>query len=497
MIRGVFEDGVVAWKGIPFAAPPVGANRWRAPQPVSWHGVRETTEYGHDCMQNPFPGDAAPLGTEPAEDCLVLNVWRPANVPRHVALPVMVWIYGGGFVNGGSSPAVYNGAKFAQKGIVFVSFNYRVGRFGFFAHPALTAAKEGPLGNYGYLDQIEVLRWVKRNISQFGGDPSNVTVFGESAGGGSTLNILISPMTRGLFNRVAVMSGGGRPASFGLMHKLSEERPGSPSAESIGVNFAHSLGIEGTGPDALAKLRALPADQVVQGLNLGSMTRASQTYAGGPIEDGSIVIPQTAQAMIQAVRQRRVQVLIGSTSADIGFPFVQNEDGLRDQFGDRADAVRAAYHVDHGATLREMAQSLAMDATMTEPARYVAGIVASTGQRAYYYRFSYVAESLRAKWKGGATHASDIPFMFDTVAAKYGAALTAKDETMAQTANTYFTNFAKSGDPDSPGLPRWEPYTPENGFLMDFSYEGTAMGGPDPWKDRLDLVAERANGLAR
>ena len=496
IIRGVVEDQVIAWKGVPFAAPPVGANRWRAPQPISWSGVRETTQYGHDCMQNPFPGDAAPLGTDPAEDCLVLNVWRPLMTPRGAVLPVMIWIYGGGFVNGGSSPAVYSGAKFAQQGIVLVGINYRLGRFGFFAHPALTAAHEGPLGNYGYMDQIEALRWVQRNISRFGGDPHNVTVFGESAGGGSTLNILTSPMTRGLFSRVAVMSGGGR-ASFGRMHRLHEDQPGAPSAESIGVTFARSVGIEGNGADVLDKLRALPAEKILQGLNMATMTRASdaQTYVGGPIDDGSIVVSQTLRSLIDIVHQRRVQVLIGSTSSDLGFPLFHGEDGLREQFGDRADAVRTAYHLDNGATLRDMEQALAMDSTMTEPARYVAGAVASGGQGAYYYRFSYVADSLRAKWKGGATHASDIPFVFDTVGAKYGAALTPKDETIAQTANAYFVNFAKNGDPNGPGLPRWESYTPQNNFLMNFSNDGTAVGGPDPWKERLDLVEERAKRL--
>ena len=146
--------------------------------------MRPATAYGHDCAQLPFPGDAAPLGTPPDEDCLVLNVWRPAERPA-TPLPVMVWIYGGGFVNGGSSPAVYDGSQFAKRGVVFVSFNYRVGRFGFFAHPALSKEPhEGPLGNYGYMDQIAAMRWVQANIAAFGGDPRNVTVFGESAGGG-------------------------------------------------------------------------------------------------------------------------------------------------------------------------------------------------------------------------------------------------------------------------------------------------------------------------
>jgi para-nitrobenzyl esterase len=189
-LRGVDDGTVAAFKGIPYAAPPVGDLRWRPPQPASaWPGVRSAGEYGSDCAQLPFPGDAAPLGTPPAEDCLVLNVWAPSHAAGK-KLPVMVWIHGGGFVNGGSSPAVYDGTQFAKRGIVLVSFNYRLGRFGFFAHPALTKENPaGPLGNYGYMDQIAALQWVRRNVVAFGGDPTNVTLFGESAGGGSVLTL--------------------------------------------------------------------------------------------------------------------------------------------------------------------------------------------------------------------------------------------------------------------------------------------------------------------
>jgi para-nitrobenzyl esterase len=208
-LKGSIEDGVASWKGIPFAAPPVGALRWRAPQPAAaWQGERDATAYGHDCMQVPFPSDAAPLGTPPAEDCLYANVWRPAKAGGK--LPVMVWIYGGGFVNGGASPPTYSGAELAKKGVLFFSFNYRVGRFGTFAHPALTRAHEdgGKLGNYGTMDQIAALEWVKRNIARFGGDPANITLLGESAGGMSVNMLLTSPLAQGLFQRAVVMSGG-------------------------------------------------------------------------------------------------------------------------------------------------------------------------------------------------------------------------------------------------------------------------------------------------
>ena len=184
-LQGGTEGPVSFFKGVPFAAPPTGELRWRAPQPlVAWKGVRQAVSYSGDCMQEPFPSDAAPLGTTPSEDCLYLNVWRPAGVAAGAKLPVMFWIYGGGFVNGGSSPAVYDGSKLAAQGVLLVSANYRVGRFGFFGFPELTRQNaDGLLGNYGFMDQIAALRWVQTNIAAFGGDPQNVTVFGESAGG--------------------------------------------------------------------------------------------------------------------------------------------------------------------------------------------------------------------------------------------------------------------------------------------------------------------------
>ncbi|PWT84156.1 MAG: carboxylesterase, partial [Proteobacteria bacterium] len=252
-LKGATHDGVVSYKGIPFAAPPVGDLRWRPPQPAKpWTGVRSAQEYASDCAQKPFPGDAAPLGTPPAEDCLYANVWLPEKAPSR-KMPVMVWIYGGGFVNGGSSPSVYDGSQFAKRGVVFVSFNYRLGRFGFFAHPALTKENPNePHGNYGYMDQIAALQWVRKNVAAFGGDPGNVTLFGESAGGGSVLTMMTSPMAKGLIHKAIVESGGGRTLLMGRRYLDKASPEGTPSAESIGIAFAKSVGIEGTDAAALA-----------------------------------------------------------------------------------------------------------------------------------------------------------------------------------------------------------------------------------------------------
>ena len=269
-VTGVVTGDVAAYKGIPFAAPPVGDLRWRAPQPVKpWTAVLAADHYAADCMQKPFGGDAAPLGTPPAEDCLYLNVWTPAA--RGAAkLPVMVWIYGGGFVNGGSSPAVYDGSAFARRGIVFVSFNYRLGRFGFFAHPALTAETPRARRSATTASWIRSRRCsgCKRNVAAFGGDPGNVTIFGESAGGGSVNTLMISPLAKGLFHKAIVESGGGRSATDldaprSASRAPADRRPPKRWAWRSRQGGHHGRGRRGAGGAARAAGRP-----VVDGMNL-------------------------------------------------------------------------------------------------------------------------------------------------------------------------------------------------------------------------------------
>jgi para-nitrobenzyl esterase len=481
-LSGSAHDGVVSFKGIPFAAPPVGDLRWRAPQPAkAWTGVRAAAGYSPDCAQKPFPGDAAPLGTPPAEDCLYLNVWRPDSTAAR--LPVMVWIYGGGFVNGGSSPAVYDGSAFARRGVVFVSFNYRLGRFGFFGHPALTKeSPDGPLGNYGYLDQIAALKWIERNIAAFGGDPHNVTIFGESAGGGSVLTLLTSPMSKGLFHKAVIESGGGRDLLMGQRHLSKAGPDGTPSAESIGLAFAKANGIKGADAAALAALRKLPADAVVAGLNMATMM--TPTYAG-PMIDGRIVVESPASAYAKG-NGARVPVMIGANSADIGFPRGRTLDEFLAPFGADKDKARAAYDPSGSAPPMQVGVAIAADQMMVEPARHFAGVIAGIGQPAYEFRFSYVSESMRKQWPG-APHATEIPFVFDTVAARYGKDLADADRAIARAANEYWVNFARTGNPNGKGLPNWPAYSPKTDEVMDFSLAGP-VAKPDPWKARLDLV---------
>ncbi len=480
-LKGVIAGKVVAFKGIPYAAPPVGANRWRAPQPVAvWKGVRPAATFGADCMQLPFPGDAAPLGNKPAEDCLYANVWAPLQ--RSGKLPVMVWIYGGGFVNGGSSPAVYDGSHFAERGVVFVSFNYRVGRFGFFAFPALT--KEDPnalMGNYCFMDQIALLKWVRKNIARFGGDARNVTLFGESAGGASVLTMMTSPMAHGLFQKAIVESGGGR-SLMGPMRQIHESAPKLPSGESVGVAFAEKAGIKGEDAAALAALRALPAERVVDGLNMASM--GNPTYAG-PMIDGRVVVESSEQAMLGG-RAMKIPVIAGANSSDIGFSFAKSMDELFGPFGANREKAEEVYNPEKSAEFRKIGTVVAMDRMMIEPARFVVRVAADAGQAAYEYRFSYVAESLRKTWKG-APHATEIPFVFDTVAARYTKDLADADEAIAKAAIGYWVAFAKTGNPDGEGRPHWPRYSATDDELMNFTNSGP-VAEHDAWKARLDLT---------
>jgi para-nitrobenzyl esterase len=484
-IKGVSAEGLIAFKGIPYAAPPVGNLRWRPPQdPAKWSGVRSAADYAHDCMQLPFPSDAAPLGTPPAEDCLYLNVWTPS--PRAAApMPVMVWIYGGGFVNGGSSPAVYDGSQFARGGVVFVSFNYRLGRFGYFAHPALTKeAAGGLLGNYAYMDQLAALRWVQRNIRAFGGDPHNVTVFGESAGGGSVHMLLTTPLANGLFQKAIIESGGGRKGFGGGSPHLHEAANGKPSSEDVGLAFAKSKGITGDDAAALQQLRALPAEALVDGLNMASMMQASTTYSG-PMIDGKIVVGENSDVYL-AGTQQHVPVVVGVNGLEMGFmPGNPAEDPFA-QFGPKAAEARAAYDPDHTGDLKWTAAAITSDRGMVEPARFVARTLSQTGQPVWEYRFSYVATSMRQEWHG-APHASEIPYVFDTVKARYGSALTSDDEKAAQTIHAYWLQFAKTGNMNPPGLPAWPQYSANTDMLMNFTAAGL-VAGADPWKARLDLV---------
>jgi para-nitrobenzyl esterase len=438
-LMGTAEGGVESWKGIPYAEPPVGDLRWRAPRPAeSWTGVRDATEYGSDCMQIPVGTDAAPLGTTPSEDCLYANVWRPAEATEK--LPVLVWIYGGAFLNGGSSSTVYSGANLATKGVIVVSFNYRLGRFGTFAHPQLTAEvdEQEPLGNYGILDQIAALKWVRDNIAAFGGDPERVTVMGESAGGVSIHMLATSPLARGLFHGAINMSG------------TNGQRTGTATLaeiENLGQVLAVQHGISTDDPQALHKLRALTAEEIAGDLNMATQAEQDELTWAGPFVDGEAVVD--SGLAYSNGQFAKVPMMIGATNEDLG--------------------GRTGF--------------------MVGGARRIANELSRAGVPIFHYRFAYVATSIEQD-QTGALHATDIPFFLNTEQARYQANTSTRDNAVGELISDYVVQFAKTGDPNSQDSTDWLQHDAENHALMMFTPDGQAIFEADPWADEIDAAPD-------
>jgi len=473
-VRGMAANGVISFKGIPYAAPPIGPLRWRVPQPAKpWQGVRNAVEFGPNCMQS----DDVPK----SEDCLTLNIWRPAEAIA--PLPVMVWIYGGALVHGRTS--LYPGDALATQGVVVVSMNYRMGRLGFFAHPALAAEAPGDVrSNYGYMDQRAAFLWVQRNIAAFGGDPKAVTIFGESAGGGSVMVHLTSPMSRGLFHR-AILQSPGIPTAREKVLPLTE----LADAEKLAVDYARSLGVTGDGPEALKALRALPAERLVEGTASQDVLTALSadkhvTGVAGAVRDGKFVV-EAPEAAFAARHQAMVPVIIGSNDRDLGIGNASGKDDLFSVFGSNASEARKLYDPRGDQLLDELKQQVFADKTLVEPSRHLADETAGAGQPTWWYRFSYVAESQRDKLKG-TLHGFEIPYTFDLPTAIVRDKVTAADKAMGTIASAYWVAFAKRGNPNGGKAPEWPRHDPRVDRTMNFTNSGPVVG-PDPLKSRLDL----------
>jgi para-nitrobenzyl esterase len=472
VIQGTVTEGLTIYKGIPFAAPPVGDLRWKAPQPVEpWEGVKLTTEYAPAPIQggNPVSGIS--------EDCLYLNVWTPARSPGE-KLPVMVWIYGGGFSFGSTSDPVHNGEHLARKGVVLVSIAYRVGQIGFLAHPELSAENPaGVSGNYGILDQITGLQWIQRNIAEFGGDPDRVTIFGESAGGISVSMLCASPLAKGLFHGAISQSGG----SFGPTRPTTypgENMKPLEQAEIEGLEFARELGAS-----SIEELREIEAERLIP--------RGWTLPGGWPIVDGH-VIPDDQYRLYESGEYNDVPVLIGYNS-DEGLSFSPGRtpreyvENVKRRFGPFADTLIQAYPVGEK-TVPRSARNLMRDAAFGWHTWSWARLQSQTGRSpVYFYYFDqhpeYPEDSPQADH--GTPHGVDVPFVFMHIdpANPY---TSESDQEISETMADYWTNFVKYGNPNKDGLPYWPAFSIDDPQVM---YLGpTAYTGPVPDEASLEVL---------
>jgi para-nitrobenzyl esterase len=467
LVQGAIEGDLTVYRGIPFAAPPVGELRWRAPQPAAkWDGVRQTTKFG------PKPIQGSRNAPDMSEDCLYLNVWTPAKSTND-RIPVLVWIYGGGFGAGATSEPNYNGAKLAQKGVVLVSIAYRVGTLGFLAHPELSAETTNRVsGNYGLLDMIAGLQWVQKNIAQFGGDPSKVTIFGESAGGIAVSMLCASPEAKGLFHGAISQSGGSfgppRPTTF-----PGENMKRLADAERDGEAYAKNAG-----GASIAELRKLAPDKLPGG-------------RGWPIIDGW-VIPDDQSKLYAAGKYNDTPILVGYNS-DEGASFSPPktpEDyikGVQTRFGKFADDLIKAYPVGTN-SVPKTARDLMRDAAFGWQTWAWARLQSQTGKsKVFYYYFDqhpeYPPDSPRAGY--GMPHGADVPYVFQRLNPN-SPQTTKADLELSDAVSTYWVNFAKHGDPNGDGLPTWPAFTDQNPQVMYFNQKPYV--GPVPSAESLKVL---------
>jgi para-nitrobenzyl esterase len=482
-VKGVVSNGVTAFKGIPFAAPPVGALRWKAPQPApDWKGVREAIDFGPRCMQASIYNDMVFRDKGPSEDCLYLNVWTPAASAK-ARLPVMVWVYGGGFAAGAASEPRQDGENLARKGVVVVSINYRLNVFGFFAHAEL--AKESghdSAGNYGLLDQVAALAWVHKNIAGFGGDPAQVTIFGESAGSFSVSALMASPLAQGLFQRAIGESG----AFFSTVLNLKP----LPRSEEADAKFAESIGAH-----SLADLRAKPAAELL------AAAAKEHDIRFAPNIDGYF-LPQSVREIYAGGKQSHVPLLAGWNHDEGGYGSIFGKDAptaanfvayAHKQFGDRADEFLKLYPADSDEQAKRSAQDLAGDQFIAFSTWKWLEMQAATGNSTLYrYEFDDAppapadAGAAADAAPRGAYHSAEIEFVFGALAS-HNLPWRAEDKALSDLMSTYWANFAKSGDPNGTGLPGWPAYNSQANYAV-MHLDAASHAAPDDRRRRYEFL---------
>lgn len=452
-VSGLSQGQVRVYLGIPFAAPPDGNLRWRPPAPVQpWSGVKETKEYAAACPQ---PGSVAPLNM--SEDCLYLNIWTPAQHADE-NLPVMVFFYGGGFKEVAGSMPGYNGTTLAEKGVVVVIPNYRLGALGFLAHSRLdNESPHNASGNYGILDQQAALEWVQENIDQFGGDPSRVTIFGQSAGAESVLVHLASPTSRGLYQQAIVESG-----PFWAHGAIINATHSKEDAEQFGVKYAESLGC--SGPDAIACMRNISPEALINATpSPPSGFWTTHTVEFEPTVDGWI-LPDTLDNQFLLHRENPVPLMIGNNAGDgstlganANMTVAEYAAFLKERFGNDAGAVFTKYPANSTAEVQLQLGQIMTDYDFTDAVRFAAGSMGDISPDTYVYRYSYIIPGQ----PDGAFHGSEAMLLF-------GAPVPA-DPSVRDNVVDLWTRFAKTGNPNG-GVPvTWPNYTRESGRYLDIN----------------------------
>jgi para-nitrobenzyl esterase len=475
-VEGKVDGQVHAFLGIPYAQPPVGDLRWKPPVPVAkWSGVRKATDFGSHCMQGKVYGDMNFRDVGGSEDCLTLNVWVPTQSASK-KLPVMVWIFGGGFVSGTTSEARQDGTHLAQLGgVIVVSMNYRVGIFGFFVHPELAKeSSHNAAGNYGLLDQLEALNWVRENIAAFGGDPDNVTIFGESAGSFSVSSQMASPLAKGLFQR-AIGESGAAFSRSGLSYDAMSVR-----AEKDAKLVGDKLGVS-----TLAELRAVPAEKLVQAFG-----NAPEAFSFGPDIDGYF-LPESVPAIFAAGKQNDVPLLGGwnhdEGSYEVVFapqkPTADNFKAAAEKdFGGKADEFLKLYPIDTPEHVRRSALDYASDRFISMSTwQWLEAQVKTGKQPVYRYRFDMTpAPKNPNSPRLGAYHSAEIEYVFGQLDSKTDVTWTQEDRNVSLVMQKFWSNFARTGNPNGAGLPNWPMYDSTDGWpVMILKAE------PEAQKDNL------------
>ena len=483
VLEGVIsKDGKVrTFKGIPYAAPPVGPLRWKPPQPApAWTGVREAFEYGARCMQGRIYSDMIFQDNGPSEDCLTLNLWMPAH-PQKTPLPVMVWIYGGGFRAGSTSEPRQDGGNLSKRDVIVVSMNYRLGIFGFFAHPDLAKESDhNAAGNYGLMDQLAALRWVHENITLFGGDPQNVTIFGESAGSFSVSALMASPLAQGLFQRAMGESG--------AFFSKTLPQKSLPDTEAKGIAFARAA----FGTESLEALRAKPASELLAAQLSHRETRF------GPNIDG-YYLPESVPAIFAAGKQSQVPLLAGWNADEQSPPYLLKDQPataqnftawVRQHYGKQADAILKLYPPRDDAQAKISARDLASDRFLGFATWKWLEMQLKTGggQPVYRYHFEQAPPALpNEPAGGGAYHSADIEYVFN-VLGHHSRTWTAEDRALSDQMAAYWSNFAKTGDPNGEALPHWPRYDSRDHYQVMHLKGAASYSAPDELRDRYLLL---------